>query len=596
MMVKQSNRSSDPIIDAPIASPTAAASSSSNLDSSTQADGSLLTRIRSHSKSSTAVNSLAIHRTATRESHQSGGSGDTSHSGGLSGLISNTRSLFKRHNRSGSISTPSPTDSSASVNAVEAAGFAGPTMTTTATGGSESRRLATGSGSGTAAPTSIQLPPPLVPNRVASPPRPSLGPTQALSDGAHSSSDNYTATSSSSSSIPHGGGYSSATTVSDVEQPSHEQLDPSSPSNPIGSSSRDFALPPGAAAMPLSTEARYRALPRLQSYSVTHPEAGPSSSRGSEDGDGAEYDTTTSMSGTETEHDEESDADEGEEEEEDDEEDEDEHEHNEEDVRGGVNAMRTALRRPALPTLSSSRGFSRTGTTPGISPTTNTNPFNFSGWTTFASSTPTPGPLRTARPQSGDNTVNGSYFDPRPTSSSSRTSTGTVFQTPAQTPRVDNGTPGNSGSNGKSRQQSVTIPTPGATISPPSSRIRMDSSRPSSGSPLAAGRKPSAGTFVKTANGQAVPSSAIPPIAGLSFANARTLAENRSSISNRPSFYQRQSKSLVDLSRSLEADPELPIAPTPRAKGSITAVSGEPNMLFYCIRGPSTPKQSSGFL
>jgi hypothetical protein len=547
-------------------------------DGSTQED-SFLTRIRSHSKSTTgSSSSLAIHRTSTRESHQSAGSGK-GFSSGLSGLISNTRSLFKRHNRSGSVSTPSPTEAGPS-SAVEAPGVvrASNSPAIDSSDGFESRRLPSAKApSVTTPPTSIQLPPPMIPGPPP-PLRPAAG-AAAPSDGTRSSSDNTTVTSSSSSSIPQASN-SSATTASDVEQ-SNEDTQffqaayPSTSSSAGPSMSRDFALPPGAAMMPMTTEARYKALPRLQSYSVTHPTAGPSSSRDSEDGDAPDYDTTTSQSGTETEHDDESEVEEGEEEE-GEEDDEDELEHDEDDVRGGVNAMRTALQRPALPTLSSSRGFSRTGNTPGISPTMNTNPFNFSGWTTFASSTPTPGPLRTARPQAGDNTIDGSYFDPRPTSSSSRAST--IFQTPAQTPSGD--IVPSSGSAGKGRQQTMPIPTPGASISPPSSRIRMDSSRPTSGSPLAASRKPSAGTFVRSANGQSIPSSAIPSVLGLSpHTSSNNATTTRSSIAvatNRPSFYQRQSRSLVDLSRSLDmSESEASVGTAPRSKAGINTSLGE---------------------
>lgn len=598
---------------------------------------SIITRIRSRTGSSSASHSLGIHRTSTRESQQSGGShGESISSGhGLASLISNTRTFFKRHNRSGSVDTPSPTTATTPGEeaALQAAGLAGGPSTETArppissstsgsNSGNESRREGTSS--------STTLPPPIAPDRAFTPPPLRHTGAGGSAGDAHSSSDNNTT--SSSSSIPHDhdgskGGYSSsvATTVnSDVGSPNEEQqqqqqIQPSKPSPvvPPGTASRDFALPPGAAAalpapststgatstMPLSTEARYRALPRLQSYSVTHPTASTSTSTNSEDHDAAEYDTTTSMSGTETEHDDEEEESEAEEEGEE-EDDDDEHEHDEEDVRGGVNAMRTSLRRPALPTLSSTRGFSRSANTPGISPTTTTtssnNPFSFQGWTTFASSTPTPGPLRTARPQSGDNTLNGSYFDPRPTSSSSRAST--VFQTPAQTPRGENGpSPAISATSaGKARQQQQSplnnaglIPTPGASISPPSSRIRMEGpSRPSSGSPLAAtaaGRRPSAGTFVRTANGQSIPLSSIPNISGLSTtpsSSASSRMNLASTSGNRPSFYSRQSKSLVDLSRSLSLDTDgtsaaaasATTAAAPSAisnKALITALSGE---------------------
>lgn len=563
-------------------------------DGSTQED-SFLTRIRSHSKSTTgSSSSLAIHRTSTRESHQSAGSGEGFGSG-LSGLISNTRSLFKRHNRSGSLSIPSPTEAPPTSSAVEPAAVE-PASNSPAIDSSdrfESRRLPSASASTakvTTPPTSIQLPPPILPG--PPPPLRPAGVAAALSDETRSSSDNNTVTSSSSSSIPRASS-SSATTVSDVEHSIEDdhffQAAYSSTSSSAGPSmARDFALPPGAALMPMTTAARYKALPRLQSYSVTHPEAGPSSSRESEDGDAADYDTTTSQSGTETEHDDESEVEEGEEEE-GEEDDDDEHEHDEDDVRGGVAAMRTSMQRPALPTLSSTRGFSRTGNTPGISPTMNTNPFNFSGWTTFASSTPTPGPMRTARPQAGDNTIDGSYFDPRPTSSSSRAST--VFQTPAQTPSGD--VAPNSGSAGKGRQQSVPIPTPGASISPPSSRIRMDNTRPSSGSPLAAGRRPSAGTFVRSANGQAIPASAIPSVLGHSpHTSSNNATATRSSIaaaSNRPSFYQRQSKSLVDLSRSVDSsEPEASVGTAPRSKAGINTSLGELQWLFSLLFPPIT--------
>lgn len=542
----------------------ATSASDSHHDGSTAGE-SLLTRIRSQAKPAAGSNSLGIRRTSTRDSYQSAGSGTGegfTSGGGISGLISSTRSLFKKNNRSGSLSTPSSSESVhvAGPSAVEVAGFAGSsaasnTATSNSPSGSESRRLPPA-----AAPTSIQLPPPITPDRAFSPP-----PRRPLADGAapppgiaRNSSDN-TATSSSSSSIPQAGSSSScATTVSDVEQTSREaHLTSAQPSSAVpATSAGEVGAASHIEAMPLSTEARYRALPRLQSYAVTHPQAGPSSSRDSEDGDAAEYDTTTSMSGTETEQEteheeEESDAEENEDEEgEDDDEVEDEHEHNEEDVRGGVNAMRTALQRPALPTLSSSRGYSRSGSTPSIASNMNTNPFNFSGWTTFASSTPTPGPLRTARPQSGDNALDGSYFDPRPSSSSSRAST--LYQTPAETPRGET-VPSSNGSATKTRQQFVTVPIPGGSMSPSSSRVRLEASRPSSGSPLAPGRQTSSGTFVLTGNGQHIPPYAIPSVPGFSpgnsGSNGTSTRSNPASISNRPSFYQRQSRSLVDLSR-----------------------------------------------
>jgi hypothetical protein len=557
-------------------------------------DETLLGRIRSNTRSSTSSSSHAIHRTSTRDSHQSAGSSEHSqHQHGLSGIISSTKSLFKRHHRDSvsSSTTPSPTDPTSNVTTPRDSSSS-PVISPKSDSGSESRRPPPSqannnlsSSTTTPHPTNIGLPPPLLPDQTfgntstsssatATAPAASgvVAPVRRIGSPvltARTSSDNTTASISSTFSNSVSGASTSATTASDsspLEHPSSSQ--PSAALQPAGAPSM----------LPLSASARYKALPRLASYTVTHPDAI------AEHGGEVDYDTTTTMSGTETEHDTEHDETEQEEEEEeseadDDEEDEeDEREHDERDVRGGMTAMRTSMHRPALPTLSSTRGFSRSANTPGVSPTTTTtNPFNFAGWTTFASSTPTPGPLRTARPQSGDNAMNGSYFDPRPTSSSSSASRNSAtFHTPAQTPRGEGASGSSKASTttsispaaGKARQQhqqvATIVPTPGSSISPPSSRIRVEGTRPTSGSPLA--RRQSPGTFVRSAAGTAIPSSAIPSIPGggsssspyssTSSTNPRAslATQQTGSTSGRPSFYHRQSKSLVDLSRSLDSD------------------------------------------
>ena len=288
----------------------------------------------------------------------------------------------------------------------------------------------------------------------------------------------------------------------------------------------------------MTMQARLRTLPRLESYRLTLPEITPrtlAESRDSEN-EAEEEDSSAGRSATETGHDTEDT--ELEEEEDEDEEDDGEEDrpHDEEDARGGVIAMNRTMARPALPTLNSTRGFSRTGP---ISPLQNfdRSPFAaFSGWTTFASSTPTPGPLRTTRPTLGDNPAGGSYFDARPSSSA---------RTPAQTPLPLNGDLGTSGRN----RSFQAVHTPGASPSPQISRFARQQVTPQ--------RKSAVSSPLSSHNMQYSSTSAI-----------TSIPEASASIT-RPSFYQRQSRSLVDLSRTLESSERVlpPVTPkqvTPR--------------------------------
>lgn len=310
----------------------------------------------------------------------------------------------------------------------------------------------------------------------------------------------------------------------------------SSTTAPSGSTTSSSANP---AASAIATQARLRTLPRLDSYKVDKQKAPVGSgagdslsridSRDSEAGGDDGNDTTTSMSGTETEQETEGtetdeDEDEGDEDEEDD-------DHTEADVRGG---LQRTLQRPALPTLSSTRGFSRNGMpTPFQTPQA---PAVYNGWTTFGTSTPTPGPLRTARPTPGDNAPNVSYFDARPTSGR---------KTPAQTPKALA-----SDSPARSYRSPTQPRTPGSAMSP-QQRMRLES-RPS-GMPHSrqASTPSSVPSPVTTVTGQSIPASAIPSIP----------TSGQPASPTRPSFYQRQSRSLVDLSRSL--DPEDLTSPAP---------------------------------
>ena len=280
----------------------------------------------------------------------------------------------------------------------------------------------------------------------------------------------------------------------------------------------------------LSTQARMKTLPRLDSYRVAQPDTSLSrvDSRESESERDDDDKSSTGRSANETEQE----AEETETDDDDDDGHEDDHEfedrtHDEEDARGGAAAMHRSMARPALPTLTSTRGFSRSGP---ISPlhTPDHSGTGFFGWTTFASSTPTPGPLRTARPLLGDNAADGSYFDARPVSSSSN-------RTPAQTPRI---LAGDRGSSGRVRSPQ-SAPTPGA-ISPQFSRTRHGSRQQS---PQRLPTVPS--SSLATYNMQVVQPIGISPI-----------PESPKSA-NRPSFYQRQSRSLVDLTQSLDHNESL---------------------------------------
>lgn len=496
---------------------------------------------------------LALGRTSTRDSVRTTGSQEGS--SGLSSILSNTKNFFRKR---GSISAADSHQEygSSGVNEPLSAQRQDPA---TATG---------------------TLPPPLVPSTTRSPPPGTLNlPKPIMQTGVP---------------FDFGGSTSVAVVAAGPQSEGSSTAVPAAPQriaspNMLGRGSSDesrasvstiattstapssvMASPSGAPlslghGQPASVQARMKTLPRLASYTV--PEAGSSSSHitaGSGESAataraGEAYDTSTTMSGTDTEQ-EPSDM-EDDEDDEDDGEDDDE-EHGEEDVRGGVAAMRTNFQRPALPTLASrSGGLNRLSSAgggaaaPRMTPfmaSPPTNPFQFQGWTTFASSTPTPGPMRTARPGPNDNTPNGSYFDARPVSSSSTR----AYGTPAQTPRPMSGdvtgigtaTPGSAG---RFRSQMQPIATPGAS---PASRIRIDT-RNSSISPYRSTGPGSAKaqSSIVTTSGQSFPASSIPPIP--QTPGGRVMPSLSSS--ERPSFYQRQSRSLVDLSRSLE--PEEPV-------------------------------------
>lgn len=294
-----------------------------------------------------------------------------------------------------------------------------------------------------------------------------------------------------------------------------------------------------AAQSAAATQARLKTLPRLESYkrnTIPENELTPIDS-----GHGASgYETGTSLSGTETEQDTETETETEEDEEGEGDDDFEDREHDEHDARGGAAGMQRNLQRPALPTLASTRGFSKASTpfqTASAHP--QPNPFAFSGWTTFGMVTPTatPGPLRTARPMPGDNAPNGSYFDVRPTSGTSSSA-----RTPAQTPRPPSAA-GDPNSARFSRSPIQPLSGAGASPSPQPARIRVESRASSQAAPIS--RQTAAIPAVQPAavNGS--------PVTGTATVNQ---SQPSPTPSSRPSFYHRQSRSLVDLSRSLDDD------------------------------------------
>lgn len=337
---------------------------------------------------------------------------------------------------------------------------------------------------------------------------------------------------------------------------------------------------------------RLRTLPRLASYTMQKPlsEVASGKARARDPIEAATqersyaYDSATSQSGTDTAADDDTETDD------DEDEDDEDIDHNEDHVGRGEAAMQRGFQRPVLPTLASTRGFPKLAQsvkTPGQTPAARTSgPSQFAGWTTFQTSTPTPGGMRTARPTAMDNTPNGSYFDVRPQGG----------RTPVQTPRADAG----SGVRGTPGPQQNRIPqTPGARMYPaqiqnpmssPVARIRVDTAvargilttpglntRPSyigsmgstpsspisSASPAAyanvlrdasppTGISPTSTLFPANSLTGAVTSPEAPSLDSV-VASAAPAGPMPAGMTSRPSFRSRQSRSAVDLRSSYRA-------------------------------------------
>ena len=380
-----------------------------------------------------AAGGLALGRTSTVESvrsSNSGGSGGSNPTEGpLSSILSNTKAFFRKR---GSVSAADSHPASAS--AVEQL----PPQTEGSSGTRSSAMEHSTSSTRSPKPGNISLPKPVIQTANGMP----------FDVGGASSNTALQNTGTTNSSAPRRVVSPSALGRGSSDESRMSVLSSGTTATDASTAPSSVSSPTAASGFPASTaslgqgqhpnvQARFKALPRLASYTVpTNSSSHAAEGSNSNTITSAGYDSSATMSGTDTEQepsDTEDDDEEG------DEEDEDDDEHTEEDVRGGAAAMRTSLRRPALPTLASrSGGLNRLSSPVGaparmtpfaMSP--NSNPFQFQGWTTFASSTPTPGPLRTARPGPNDSAPNGSYFDARPISSSSIR----AYGTPAQTPR-----------------------------------------------------------------------------------------------------------------------------------------------------------------
>lgn len=490
-----------------------------------------------------SINGLT--RTATRESHHSNNSQDSArsgshsahgHHGGLSTVLSTAKAKLFKKSRGGSVSrndrpsSPPAAASSASQFAPRA-------------GGSP----ASSTGSFDQQPPIIDIsnpPADAVKSTVSTNPPSVMRPALGLGPADRSSADSV----QSRESVFSGSGTVSTSGTSPPQQ---------SPS--LTPTATATVLPSNVQPVPTTADGvqmRLKTLPRLTSYTVQRPaDAGSSSSEfgqaDSVDSEAEGHDTATSMSGTETEHDtEDNDMDTDDD---DADEDGDDHDHDEEDVRGGVAAMRMNLQRPALPTLTSRSGGFSSGrmasfATQGAQ-SQNANPFSLSGWTTFATSTPTPGPLRTARPMPGDNNADGSYFDARPIPPSGS-------RTPAQTPRAEKG---------KGKQVATdtapgSLPAPAAaTLSAPPSRITLDTRQSTLYTASPAGRQQAS-----------IPTSPATSLSARSNTSNTTVgASGSAGLPSRPSFYQRQSRSMVDLSKALQ-ESSLADAPADRGQSSPT--------------------------